>query len=375
MWLVALLMISSQPSPAWEKHQSLMSGILNGVATGGALDQPHPVSCPADDDRIARQLVTELQLNPKAMFAPISPERCISKRPMSGRELLAGPAVDEPDDGMDRDLPGPIESYDPQGAAKWMGGTTGKTSSGFRHMYFGGWQLWHPLRTFQIPAHAIGYAPDRAALMAAKARELIHRGGIEALWGYRVLGWSMHYLQDLSQPFHAVQIPDLRMVPWYVMLQWPPSAGFAELVRETTRTIANYHWAFEHYTLYRLTQPQSVYTECLDNPEAQSDTRPPLADDPRRDELGSDPHLLALRTARASVELGHDVGAASVRFFGARLKERPVDIPNGQGEPNYAELAVQPDLVEAREELTHATCRALGDASLASRIVIEWATH
>jgi hypothetical protein len=265
-----------------------------------------------------------------------------------------------------------------------MGGTTGKTSTGFRHMYFGGWQLWHPINTFQIPARAIGYAPDRAAIMAQKARELIRKGGIEAAWGFRVLGWSIHYLQDLSQPFHAVQIPNLGMVPWYAILKWPPGEGFADLVRETTRTIANYHWAFEHYTFYRLTaqvgqgagqEQRSPYLDCLEKPESAPETRAPLSEDPRKDELMSDPHVLALRTARASVQIGHEVGAASIHFFGSGLKDRSVDIPAGKGEPDYADLNLRPDLVTQRDELSQVTCRALGDASYATRTVIKWATQ
>lgn len=383
--LVGSLLFASSFAIAWEKHQSLMAGILSGIPAGSAIDKPYPAPCPEDDRRIYAQLAAELQLNPKALVLPTALEACTLHRPVTGREILgtAG-VVDEPDHGMDQDLPGPVESYDPQDAARWMGGTTGKTSTGFRHMYFGGWQLWHPLKTFQVPARAIGYAPDRAALMAGKARELIHKGGIEAAWGYRVLGWSIHYLQDLAQPFHAVQIPNLGMVPWYAMLKWPPKDGFADLVKETTRTIANYHWAFEAYTYYRLTaqvgkgvgrEERSPYLDCLEKPESLPEGRAPLSDDPRKEELAGDPHLLALRTARASVEIGNEVGAANIHFFGPGLKDRSVDIPAGKGEPDYAEMNLRPDLVGPREELTQVTCRALGDASIATRTVIGWATR
>jgi hypothetical protein len=382
--VVAIALTLSVQAQAWEKHQSLMTSILSGFPEGGPLDKLHPAPCPADDQRIYEQLSTELQLNPKPRvpLVPTAPEACGSLHLVSGREILAGDFVDEPDHGMDQDLPGPVENFDPQDAARWMGGTQGKTSTGFRHMYFGGWQLWHPINTFQVPARAIGYAPERAALMARKARELIEKGGIEATWGFRVLAWSMHYLQDMSQPFHSVQIPDLSMVPWYALLKWPPSDGFAELVHETTRTIANYHWAFERYTLYRLTVPagqgagkdsRSAYIDCLESPEGPSDFHAVLKDDPRREELAQDPDLLALRTARASVQIGYEFGSAVIRFFGVGLKDRSVDIPEGKGEPDYLELSLQPNTYPQREDLTHVTCKALGDASVASRSVIRWA--
>jgi hypothetical protein len=359
-----------------------MPAILSAYGDNSIIDKSFPAPCPSDDQRIYDQLAAELQLNPKAAVAPTLPEACGAQARITGREILSSFVVDEPDNGMDQDLPGAPEAVDPQRAARWMGGLTGKTSTGFRHMYFGGWQLWHPLATFQIPPRAIGYAPERAALMAAKARELIHKGGMEGAWGFRVLGWAIHYLQDLAQPFHAVQIPDLEMVPWYTIMRWPPSEGFGDLVRETTRTIANYHWAFEHYTLFRITTPtgqgagrddRSPYLDCIENPEGGEAVRAVLADDPRRDQLGSDPRFLAERTARASVQIAPQVGDAVIRFFGIGLKARVVDIPAGLGEPNYIDLAVQPDLYEERDNLTRITCRALGDATMATRLVIDWA--
>jgi hypothetical protein len=251
-------------------------------------------------------------------------------------------------------------------------------------MYFGGWQLWHPINTFQIPVGAIGYGPERAALMAKKARELIAKGGVETAWGYRVLAWTAHYLQDLAQPFHSVQVPHLDMVPWYALLRWPPSQGFADLVKETTRTMANYHWAFEHYTYYRLTakiggagaaqERQSPYTACLEKPDAppseagtSGETRAVMIEDPHRDEFTKDPLLLANRTAKASVQIGAEIGSANMKFFGVQLKDRSVDIPNGKGEPDYVMLTVSPDLVDSRAELARVTCRALGNASVATR--------
>lgn len=377
-------LLAAIPAHAWEKHQSLMASILAGIPAGSAIDRPLPAPCPEDDQRIFTRLAAELLLNPKALVVPTAFEACTLKRMITGREILLGGAVDEPDHGMDQDLPYPREAIDPLDSAKWMGGTTGRTSTGFRHMYFGSWQGWHPIKTFQIPLHAIGYAPDRAAITARKARELIAQGGIEAAWGYRVLAWSIHYLTDLTQPFHAVQLPDLRMVPWYALAQWPPKEAFGDLVRETTRTIANYHWAFEQYTLHRLTtlpgagigrERVAAYQECIREPDSQA----PLALDPRKDELQPttlvEPKFLAERVARASVEIADSFGSAVYAFFTARLRDREVDIPDGKGVPDYAQMTLAPDLIPQREELARQTCRALADASIAARTVIGWAAR
>lgn len=367
---------------AWDKHRSLMPTVLGTIPGGSAeealLNRPLKAPCPDTDRAMYHRLATELQLNPspKDGVLPTSAEACARKQPITGKEILLGFAVDEPDFGMDQDLPFPPESYDPQGFQKWMGGTQGPTSQGFRHMYFGGWQLWHPINTFQIPTGPLGVAPDRASLMARKARELIHTDDPERVaWGFRVLGWALHYVQDLTQPFHSTQIPSPEMVPWYVALQWPPKQGFEELVRETTRTISNYHFAYESFTWLRITaqtSERSPYLECLDQPDSLA----PLRKDPRLEsslnELGREPLLLATRTARSSVQLAPRMGRAVVGFFGPRLKERGVDLPRNQGMPDYADMLLRPDLVEKREELKDATCGALANASWASRAMIAW---
>jgi len=50
---------------------------------------------------------------------------------------------------------------------EWMGGETGPTSQGFRHMFFGGVDWQHPIQTFQIPFHSIGQAPERFEILRA----------------------------------------------------------------------------------------------------------------------------------------------------------------------------------------------------------------
>src|SRR4051812_17545750 len=105
-WL-ALLAASllSPPLLAWEKHQSLMAGILSGLPEGGVLDKHYPAPCPPDDEKIYERLAAELYLNPKPREAlkPTAPEACGSRQQVTAREILAAEFVDEPDHGMDQD--------------------------------------------------------------------------------------------------------------------------------------------------------------------------------------------------------------------------------------------------------------------------------
>jgi hypothetical protein len=377
-FLFALTALASAPALAWEKHESLMPTVAQVieealaapefVAARVAFTRAYAAPCPEDDLAFYRKLSAELQLNPEGHLPPTATEACRRHEPTTGQAIVAGSAVDDPDLGMDEDLegavPGGLAAVDPDHFQKWMGGSTGPTSKGFRHMYFGGWQVWHPIHTFQIPAGAVGYAPERAALLAKKARELIW--GTNPLWGFRLLAWAMHYVQDLSQPFHATQIPALEMVPWYALLH-----GFGDLVKETTRAISNYHWAYEDYTLYRLKEENSAELACLRAPERNAS--PDLRDDPYLAEMRADPRRLAERVAHASAQLAPRVGDAEYALFGASLRQSGMDLAHGQGKVDYADTSVRPDRVAERSALQAVTCEALGNAAWASRELALWA--
>lgn len=71
-------------------------------------------------------------------------------------------------------------------------------------------------------------------------------------WGYRFLGWALHYVQDLSQPYHATLLPNysiqqiLGLWAWHYV--WPNHQA-----RDVIQLISNKHAALEnyHYMLMR----------------------------------------------------------------------------------------------------------------------------
>lgn len=231
-------------------------------------------------------------------------------------------------------------------------------------MYFGGWKFSHPLTTFQIPFRAVGQAPQRFQVLAKKAKELIQAG--ELLWGIRVLAWSMHYIQDLAQPFHTVQAVSLPMIPWYALWTWPPSQALDQLVKESTRVVTNYHWAYEGY-VRDLTQKDghSPFADCLTHPEKHTQ----LPFDPHT----QDPIQLAYAIANASIQLAPRVGGAELDFFGTFLRAPGVDFPNHLEMINNSEYATRPDLAEPRDRLHQVTCQALANAALGSQLLLNWA--
>lgn len=333
------------------------------TAPSAPLDERYAVPCPTatSDPPILNQLIADLKLNPRTQLPPWVEGGCDPAATLSPREVLAGTATDEPDMGMDQNLD---ESADPLNERKFMGGLEGVTSQGFRHMYFGGWKLTFPIRTFQIPTHPIGQAAERTQAIAVKARELLQNG--QPLWGYRLLGWAMHFVQDLAQPFHSVQIPHLGMVPWATLWSWPPEKAFGELVKQTTRTISNYHFAYEGYVLHQIKLgEESPFAECVSNAREHSK----LQFDPSH----QSPRELALQVSKGSIRIAPEMGRGVIGLFGNRLKKPQYDLPKNQGTVRYADLAIDPTLDKERKRLHRVTCEALANGAMASRYLLDWA--
>lgn len=334
------------------------------VSARAILAQDVAAPCTAEDQQTYKVLSDRLQLNPNVSVSPTSPQPCKQGDRVALATVLAGGFVDDPDWGMDENLP---DAYDPRGYRAWMGGKTGLTSKGFRHMYFGGWSPLFPIRTFQIPVTAVGESPERVDTLGKGARELL-RSHQEA-WAMRALAWALHYIQDLGQPFHSVQVIHMGMVPWHQLLAWPPKQAFANLVAESTRTIANYHWAFEEYVHFKMTDPKdNPFADCLGDPARFKD--PDMSWDPKHES----PHDLAIAIAHASRRGATALGDAEYAFFGPELKRPGFSLPlKIGGSLDYTEFALRPDLMDARQAMHAAACRALANSVWASQQLVQWA--
>lgn len=363
---VTLLTLSlglSTQALGWDIHQTLMPSILDSVSPDlkMALSVTYPTPCEPIDQKFLNTLIQDLQLN-RTTQVPTSAssssfKTCVLGSKMSIQEILQGSSVDDPDQGMDRDLPA---EYDPKEERTWMGGLTGPSSQGFRHMYFGGLKMDNFVATFQIPMRPIGQAINRAEVMAIKGKEYFKAGA--GVWSIRVLGWALHYIQDLAQPFHAAQIINAKIIPWGELLSFPPS--FSNFKQESIRTVSNYHWALEGYVRTRLKEgPTSPFAECLKNPKQYSTLTFSASSGPRE---------IAEAVAKASIEIAPELGKAETNFFSLKLMQKDYNLSAFKGEMNYADYGVRPDLTESREALHKVVCQALANASIASRRLIEW---
>ncbi|MFC1742158.1 hypothetical protein ACFL3V_06495 [Nanoarchaeota archaeon] len=137
---------------------------------------------------------------------------------ISAKQLLAD-FSDEPDWEMDQDL-----------QLSWMQAFHGE-SQGYRQIYY-------PTGTFHVPMGflAQGEAPDRVEHFYSMAKDAFKRG--DTYWGFRFLSRALHYVQDVSQPFHT------RQFYWKYISASDPFHG-------TIQVIKNYHFTYESYQANR----------------------------------------------------------------------------------------------------------------------------
>ena len=219
----------------------------------------------------------------------------------SAKEILSYYS-DEPDWGMDQNL-------DIHPDQKFMGGTKGPTSQAFRHLYWKTWSIAAPLRTFHFPPKEMGQALKRAQLYYDEAQKAFEVG--EPYWGFRFLAWSLHYIQDLGQPFHSSQL----LTPKYV--SWKDILNFKKLVSRTTQIISNYHFLYEYYVAYRLEAEKKVKDKSII-----------LALQGKDFWESSSAYLLAKHSSDFSNRFSYEIGETVYLFFGEKFLDPKIDVPN-----------------------------------------------
>ena len=159
---------------------------------------------------------------------------------ISGREILSTYS-DEPDWGMDQDL-FTIEDYGYGPVA--FGSRTGLSSQAQFHMAFLHEPSWV---TLLWPGLNRSFMEVRIDLCLALSRLAFDSRA--DYWGWRFLAWAAHYIQDLTQPYHARAFPlPIRSV-LRRFVQDPHPKNFVE---RNSNILRNHHILFEatvHYLL------------------------------------------------------------------------------------------------------------------------------
>ncbi len=311
MLILGWIFLMVNQARAWENHTLLMERLLesNSAQTKSYLTQKITYPCGDSESTEIASLAKELQIDPTKV--PLFSETHCSKGQKEGaisvRDLLISHFSDEPDMGMDQNLP---EEADPFHYRKWMGGMTGPTSQGFRHMVFPGFQFSSPIETFQIPLSSVGEAFERVSKMREAAKRYLAKGN--RFWALRLTLWELHYVQDLHQPFHSRQILTMKFLPWNKI--------FSGFVKETTHAISNYHYAYEGLVQEMVKESATTDFQSCFEPNAGAAFVNPS-------EITEGPQKVASK-----------VGADVYRLFGDLLKSKEVDLPNGVGQLDYFAL-------------------------------------
>lgn len=271
----------------------------------------------------------------------------------SALEVLTSYA-DEPDWGMDQNL---IFSAN----QKYLGGYTGPTSQAWRHMYLPKFNIFHPLITFHYPLSALGEAPTRAKIMAEWSKLAFAAG--DPYWGFRFLAWSIHYIQDLGQPYHSCLIPSYKLLDFKSLTD----KGFSQFVTNSTQRIANYHYLYELFVDYQLVtvdSPSSIGAGFRQALTETSETANKIN--------SSSPEEAALTINKRSAEQGPSVGKVSLVYFGNTYLDPTINIPAHP--EDYLEEVQKPKRIPdaVANEFQRVTTEALNRVGLATRSVITW---
>lgn len=89
----------------------------------------------------------------------------------------------------------------------------------------------------------------RVALFSELARHALASG--HGYWGWRFAGWALHYVQDLTQPYHARALPGFgtaRMIG----LETLAGVGVEGPKRDAITRVGNLHVAVENYQFRRM---------------------------------------------------------------------------------------------------------------------------
>ena len=274
---------------------------------------------------------------------------------------VAASASDEPDYGLDFGL--------------WENsGTAHGAAYGFGKQPFGNpaveWSSQGPMHLGYFHEAAIVYkaAPFLRRAYPEYRIHLWHALAAFALrsghdyWGWRFAGWGMHYLQDLTQPYHARVLPGVG-VPRMLWINTLHLAGMTGPRQDAVQLVTNRHFALENFERGWLREMHATPTAADVGREALRDTRldaaTPYADDwPRR--VVSKQASSAADAIDAALVAGLPPGYTSDPKYVFGVTRSGVDI--------YAELGAGPP--GARDALKRSIAPLLGNVGSVSRAFV-----
>lgn len=179
-------------------------------------------------------------------------------------------AADEPDYGHDINLfsdnPGEVGAHynfgvQPFGDARFEYSSQAPFHIGYYH---------EPALVFQAAPYLRRTLPHWRIYQYTSLARLALESGHD-YWGYRFLGWALHYMQDLTQPYHAKTVPGFATAE-LMLIALKGAAGYPEDRLAAIARVADRHTAIEEYQLERM---QHLMDEPAVSPLLQAYTQNP----------------------------------------------------------------------------------------------------
>jgi hypothetical protein len=247
----------------------------------------------------------------RVRYEPLEPGSLVSPA-----HVLAS-ASDEPDFGMDIGLfaDNGTDYGRRYGFANQPFGNPNLEYSSQAPFHMGFYHLDFLTRTLQ-PDLLRTYPAWRVSLFGTLADFAFETG--HPYWGWRFAGWALHYIGDLSQPYHAQPLPGIGTL----QALWLVASGRAD---EAVQLVSNRHGVIESYQHQRvlaLLQAQAWESELL-RAVAVPERVPAWNERTLVDEL-----------SRRSVQAGEALDAALEAHVPARFVSDPAFEWTGSGEEN-----------------------------------------
>ena len=262
------LRFSATATPADDRRSAFLTALrVNPHIRLAAFVQQLPGQ--ADDGR-ARLAAEQVLVFRK--IGPWSHWRYLALQPgeaVSAVQVLSS-AADEPDYGHDINLfsdnPGEVgEQYNfgvqPFGDARFEYSSQAPFHIGYYH---------EPELVFQAAPYLRRTLPHWRIYQYTGLARLALQSGHD-YWGYRFLGWALHYMQDLTQPYHAKTVPGFATAE-LMLIALKGAAGYPEDRLAAIARVADRHTAIEEYQLERM---QQLMAEQAASPLLQAYTQNP----------------------------------------------------------------------------------------------------
>jgi hypothetical protein len=320
--------------------------------------QPDPWSAAPDASRLlAHSAVDTLPEQPNSSYRFVGLKTGEKIAPLA---VLAS-ACDEPDYGLDINL----WSDSPSDWGKVYG--LGALPFGNPALYF----------STQAPFHMGFYHEDRVIYLAASfvkktfpllrvhqyssLAALAFRSG-HPYWGWRFTGLAMHYVQDLTQPYHASLSPGNASAK-LIGINLLAMVGLAKTKDNMIVLLSNRHLALEKYQNQMIYQAAQARTETSIEISLRSSDKdkayPAWSDLYARDVVSRESHALGARVTDILIDTLPDTYVSDPAFdFG--VKESGIDL--------VAEIGLQDTAKRAR--LDAATAELMGNFGSHSRNLV-----